>query len=361
MQLAEVGRNEPCPCGSGRKYKKCCLGKESPAAASAPGDADLAALVDGAIESDDWDPVHALFDQVFGLFDPGAPLEHVRFRSDFISSWRPDVSELSRLADTAWLRFCEREIAYVLERYEVSAVQRNGLRLMIYMLRRFGAKSPVVEAVAELQANEYQARARHLADVLSRHGLTMDEANTGWGELAEWLARVRPTVLPFADWFTLHASPEDEAEALWLSGIGMRVCDVCFETLERPEVADAKQWLRLAAIALFSRAPDISLVLARLTPPVLKTDNERMVHTVLTTDQHDARMRGSIEKIIAETDERNDFAGAALLRGIQQQVRFRKSRSSVLGQAAERGRGVDADGAAAGGHAALDGVDVDRR
>jgi uncharacterized protein len=22
-----VGRNDPCPCGSGRKYKKCCLGK----------------------------------------------------------------------------------------------------------------------------------------------------------------------------------------------------------------------------------------------------------------------------------------------------------------------------------------------
>jgi len=24
----KVGRNEPCPCGSGRKYKKCCLGKQ---------------------------------------------------------------------------------------------------------------------------------------------------------------------------------------------------------------------------------------------------------------------------------------------------------------------------------------------
>jgi uncharacterized protein YecA (UPF0149 family) len=23
----KVGRNDPCPCGSGRKYKKCCLGK----------------------------------------------------------------------------------------------------------------------------------------------------------------------------------------------------------------------------------------------------------------------------------------------------------------------------------------------
>ncbi len=26
------GRNDPCPCGSGRKYKKCCLGKEPPVA-----------------------------------------------------------------------------------------------------------------------------------------------------------------------------------------------------------------------------------------------------------------------------------------------------------------------------------------
>jgi uncharacterized protein YecA (UPF0149 family) len=23
-----VGRNDPCPCGSGKKYKKCCLGAE---------------------------------------------------------------------------------------------------------------------------------------------------------------------------------------------------------------------------------------------------------------------------------------------------------------------------------------------
>ena len=25
----QVGRNDPCPCGSGKKYKKCCLGKEN--------------------------------------------------------------------------------------------------------------------------------------------------------------------------------------------------------------------------------------------------------------------------------------------------------------------------------------------
>lgn len=22
---SKVGRNEPCPCGSGKKYKKCCI------------------------------------------------------------------------------------------------------------------------------------------------------------------------------------------------------------------------------------------------------------------------------------------------------------------------------------------------
>ena len=25
----QVGRNDPCPCGSAKKYKKCCLGKSS--------------------------------------------------------------------------------------------------------------------------------------------------------------------------------------------------------------------------------------------------------------------------------------------------------------------------------------------
>jgi uncharacterized protein YecA (UPF0149 family) len=27
-QHDSVGRNDPCPCGSGRKYKHCCLGRD---------------------------------------------------------------------------------------------------------------------------------------------------------------------------------------------------------------------------------------------------------------------------------------------------------------------------------------------
>jgi tetratricopeptide (TPR) repeat protein len=33
--MAKIKRNEPCPCGSGKKYKQCCLAKDE-AAGSAP-------------------------------------------------------------------------------------------------------------------------------------------------------------------------------------------------------------------------------------------------------------------------------------------------------------------------------------
>jgi hypothetical protein len=31
VKVARPGRNEPCPCGSGRKYKQCCLEKDEAA------------------------------------------------------------------------------------------------------------------------------------------------------------------------------------------------------------------------------------------------------------------------------------------------------------------------------------------
>jgi hypothetical protein len=37
----KTGRNEPCPCGSGRKYKKCCLNKPDSAVEGGGGPAAL--------------------------------------------------------------------------------------------------------------------------------------------------------------------------------------------------------------------------------------------------------------------------------------------------------------------------------
>ncbi len=33
--MAKIGRNEPCPCGSGKKHKRCCLTAQAPTPASA--------------------------------------------------------------------------------------------------------------------------------------------------------------------------------------------------------------------------------------------------------------------------------------------------------------------------------------
>ncbi len=45
------GRNEPCHCGSGRKYKQCCLSKDESAARDARAQADAAAPVQAAPEA----------------------------------------------------------------------------------------------------------------------------------------------------------------------------------------------------------------------------------------------------------------------------------------------------------------------
>lgn len=34
--MSKIGRNDPCPCGSGQKYKRCCLPKEVPVRSAPP-------------------------------------------------------------------------------------------------------------------------------------------------------------------------------------------------------------------------------------------------------------------------------------------------------------------------------------
>jgi hypothetical protein len=46
------GRNEPCHCGSGRKYKQCCLPKDEAEAAKARAAAAAAAGTAGPVEAD---------------------------------------------------------------------------------------------------------------------------------------------------------------------------------------------------------------------------------------------------------------------------------------------------------------------
>lgn len=47
--MAQVGRNQPCPCGSGKKYKRCCLARDDARAA----ETRRAPATDAAWDEDD--------------------------------------------------------------------------------------------------------------------------------------------------------------------------------------------------------------------------------------------------------------------------------------------------------------------
>jgi hypothetical protein len=321
MQLVSAGRNEPCPCGSGRKYKKCCLlaGDDAVAGDSA----DLAALVDRAIADDDWEPVHEVFDQGFALFEPMAPLEHVRFRQDQLGPRTPDRAALSRLCTAGWQRRCEQEIAYVLTQYDLEPGERDGLRMASYLLRRFGARSPLVEEVAELQAAERGVRARKLGDTMSTLGVTASEVDAGWNDIFGWIGRERPVMLMFADWVALRCTPAAEVEELWQSCVVGRVCDAVLALLEQPELPDARQWVQVAALALLSPIPRLGLVLPQLTSPRVRGDDEQLVLDAVigVVPGSDDRLRDAVGRIVKAMEARRDYAGAAMLREAAQRIR----------------------------------------
>src|SRR5690348_6221430 len=102
MQLAaSIGRNDPCPCGSGRTYKKCCQEAHERAHRAAD-DFDPAAIVERAIAENDWSPLDPHVDRFIDLAERGGRLEHLRFpNADCVCT-------------AGWLGWCEREIAYAL-------------------------------------------------------------------------------------------------------------------------------------------------------------------------------------------------------------------------------------------------------
>jgi hypothetical protein len=321
MQLVEIGRNEPCPCGSGRKYKKCCLAARDAAVAADP---EMVAAVDQAIEDDDWEALHDRMDAGMAVFERGAPLEHVRFPQDQIRSRNPDRAEMANMCTAGWLRRCELEIAHVLDRFELGAGQRDGVRLAAYLLRRFGKVSPTVEEIARLQVAEQVHRVRRFAEAVSSRGLTMEQVMAGMEGLLDWIDRARPTVLSFAAWFALRTATDAHLHERWLSGISMQVCEACLDELEGGSVEDPsfdpQAWLLLAAAALFVDRSPLARVLAEVTAPRQVTETERIVHAWVEGAHSTEEPRGFMHRIVREAEARGDFGDAALLRAVIQDV-----------------------------------------
>jgi hypothetical protein len=312
MQLSEVGRNEPCVCGSGKKYKKCCLGKTDAVLAGASGELDCAALLDEVVASDDWRQLDDYVDLAIEVFEPGAPLEHVRFNSDLLDLHEPDAASRSRLCTAGWLAGCEAAIAQVLDRIDLDADERDALRMAAQLLRRFGAKSPIVEELIHLQVTETVARHRRLANVLSARGVGMPELAAARADLHVWLVRARPIVLSFADWFALRIASEEVAAERWVSGIAARVVTATIAGLERA-TTDAASWGNLAIYCTTPSAKHVARRLTFDTPPRIATVDEQRAYDGLTAKTPIDDFYALFHELVQAAEQRNDFAGAALI------------------------------------------------
>lgn len=104
--MAKIGRNDPCPCGSGHKYKRCCLPRDEAAAAAARAAApalarETAAPVEWVSDDDGLDEASNI---VIDLIDAGRLDDAERAAQDLLERY-PEVHDgLERVAMVAAAR-----------------------------------------------------------------------------------------------------------------------------------------------------------------------------------------------------------------------------------------------------------------
>ena len=88
--MAKIGRNAPCPCGSGKKYKKCCLPFHETSRSQQNG---------GTLDSiDDMDDLDRLSNTVLDLIEEGRLDEAEKISHDLLSQYPDQIDGSDRLA-----------------------------------------------------------------------------------------------------------------------------------------------------------------------------------------------------------------------------------------------------------------------
>jgi tetratricopeptide (TPR) repeat protein len=98
--MAKTGRNDPCPCGSRKKYKKCCLAKDEAAARERAKEAEVAgsAALDPVFVDDDDDHLAEDSNRVIDLIDAGRLDEAEAEAHELVREYPEVVDGLERLA-----------------------------------------------------------------------------------------------------------------------------------------------------------------------------------------------------------------------------------------------------------------------
>ena len=98
--MSKLGRNDPCPCGSGKKYKKCCLAQDEQRRREDARPDDLSTLFeDIPVREDVYDESDALED----FEEPStAEIDQEPYVGKTISDDEPEISEAEQALVDAW-------------------------------------------------------------------------------------------------------------------------------------------------------------------------------------------------------------------------------------------------------------------
>jgi tetratricopeptide (TPR) repeat protein len=153
--MAKIGRNDPCPCGSGQKYKRCCLPRDEATAAERAAAARAAALVreaderaaaDAAIHAED-DGLDDASNVVIDLLDAGRLDEAEQAAHDLLERYPQVHDGLERLAMVAAARG-DRVRAAEYYRKAADFVLAHGdphdLAMHTYLRKRAAALDPAI-------------------------------------------------------------------------------------------------------------------------------------------------------------------------------------------------------------------------
>ena len=151
--MAKIGRNDPCPCGSGQKYKRCCLPRDDAAAVARAAAERAAALaretedrsaLDAAISTED-DGLDEASNVVIDLIDAGRLDEAEHAAQDLLERY-PEVHDgLERLAMVAAARG---------DRLRAAAYYRQAADFVHAHADQYG---PKIEVYLRARATEFGA------------------------------------------------------------------------------------------------------------------------------------------------------------------------------------------------------------
>ena len=116
--MTKVGRNAPCPCGSGKKYKKCCLPLLETSREQQNGDMLYA--------TNDMDDLDELSNSVLDLIEEGLLDEAERVSHELLSRYPDQIDGFDRLARVWEARSDKKKAAEYYRKAAVFAKNNPG-------------------------------------------------------------------------------------------------------------------------------------------------------------------------------------------------------------------------------------------